>query len=124
MSGENQLKVARVFDLGDPPGFAPEHPRMTGDAREWVLTYLKAGNTVMTTPGRLPDVVDPARGAVVPAGVRTDGTWVWTDTITYYLEVHGLAPDPDLLGHIEAATGPPRRSDTATLQRALAALMT
>jgi hypothetical protein len=27
-------------------------------------------------------------------GFRTDGTWIWTDTVVYYLERYALAPAP------------------------------
>jgi hypothetical protein len=33
---------------------------------------------------------------------RTDGTWIWSEATTYYLEVHGLLPDPELAAHIRA----------------------
>lgn len=68
------------------------------------------------------DVVDRERGAIVPTNFRTDGAWVWTDTVTYYLEQHHLAPDPDLLEHIRVADGPPARADSVALGRALEAL--
>jgi hypothetical protein len=48
------------------------------------------------------DVVDPEAGSVVPMSFRTDGTWIWTDTVEYYLSRHQLAPDAELITHIEA----------------------
>ncbi len=39
-------------------------------------------------------------GEVVPQNFRTGGTWIWTDTVTYYLETYALSPDPELLDHI------------------------
>ena len=41
-------------------------------------------------------------GQVVPASFRTDGEWIWTDTVAYYLDQHGLAPDEELARHIDA----------------------
>jgi hypothetical protein len=117
------ITVARVFD-GTGARFAADHPTMAdGPERDWVLAYLKAGADLLVTPGALPDVVDPSRGAVVPMSFRTDGSWVWTDTVAYYLEEHGLAPEPGLLHHIRTAAGPPRTPDHATLARAAAAIM-
>ncbi|HUZ24181.1 MAG TPA: hypothetical protein VMV07_10505 [Streptosporangiaceae bacterium] len=49
---------------------------------------------------------------------RTDGEWIWTDTVEYYLSRHGLAPDAQLTAHIEARlrrgqTVPGTEQDTA-----------
>lgn len=120
------VKLARVFDTSDEtgPGFAPDHPTMAdGPERERVLAYLRAGTDLLMTLGTMPDVVDPARGAVVPMSFRTDGVWIWTDTVTYYLERHGLAPDPDLLHHIQSTDGLPAVLDDATFDRAMAVIM-
>jgi hypothetical protein len=48
------------------------------------------------------DVLNPEAGQVVPTSFRSDGEWIWTDTVTYYLEEHGLAADEELAAHIEA----------------------
>jgi hypothetical protein len=104
MTTAEEFTLARVFDFVDPetgPGFAPGHPRIE-DPEELraLVAYLDGGTPVLLTPSLLDDVVDPGRTAVVPVNFRTDGTWIWTDTVTYYLEHHGLAPEPDLLGHL------------------------
>ncbi|GAA4553184.1 hypothetical protein [Amycolatopsis samaneae] len=106
MTTTEEFTLARVFDVVDPvtgPGFAPEHPRIE-DPEELraLLAYLASGTPILVTPSLLDDVLDPDRTAVVPTNFVTDGSWIWTDTVTYYLENHGLAPDPDLLGHIRA----------------------
>lgn len=121
-----EITVARVFDAVDPtagPSFAPDHPRITDAAeRERALTFLKAGTELLMTMGTLEDVVEPDRGAVVPMSFRTDGSWIWTDTVTYYLEEYQLAPDPELLRHIQRSDGPPSMLDTVSLHRAMDAL--
>lgn len=123
-----EIAVARVFDAVDPvtgPSFAPDHPLITDpDERDRILGYLRQGTALLVTMGVLDDVVDPARGAVVPMNYRTDGTWIWTDTVTYYLQTHRLAPDPELLDHIRAADGPPEPLDAVSLHRAITALTT
>ncbi|MFD2419622.1 hypothetical protein [Amycolatopsis pigmentata] len=123
---EPEITVARIFDEVDSeegPRFAPDRPRITDEAeRARLVDYLKAGAELLATTGTLPDIVDPGRGDVVPASFRTDGSWVWTDTVTYYLEEHHVSPDPDLLQHIQASQGPPPRPDTVALDRARAAL--
>ncbi|WP_410580693.1 hypothetical protein [Amycolatopsis sp. lyj-108] len=106
MTTAEEFTLARVFDVVDPetgPGFAPGHP-LIEDPEELraLVTYLASGTPVLVTPSLLDDVVDSDRTAVVPSNFLTDGQWIWTDTVTYYLERHGLAPEPELLGHIRA----------------------
>lgn len=71
----------------------------------------------MVTTGTGEDVVDPARGAVVPMGLRTDGTWIWADAAAYYLREHHLAPDARLLAHIRRSGGLPPALGAASLLR-------
>jgi hypothetical protein len=101
-----EFELAAAFDFADPvtgPGFAPGHPVIDdiGD-RERVLGYLRGGTPVLTTTAGMPDILDPAAGPVVPTSFRTDGAWIWTDTVAYYLSRHGLAPDARLAAHIDA----------------------
>ena len=58
---------------------------------------------MLLTTARLDDVWDTSAGSVVPMSFRTDGTWVWSDASTYYLQAHGLLPDPAMIEHIRAA---------------------
>jgi hypothetical protein len=123
---ERDIAVARVFDTVDPhtgPGFAPDHPQLTDEReREKILRYLDSGPVLLATTSILTDALDPRRGAVVPMSFRTDGTWIWTDTIAYYLREHRLAPEPGLLRHIQEAGGLPSDLDAVTMHRALRVL--
>jgi hypothetical protein len=104
--GEPPFKIARVFDFAKPdtgPGFDPGHRMITDTGeRDRMLHYLTAGTIVLHTTARTQDVLDPSAGQVVPASFRTDGEWIWTDTVAYYLQRHGLAPDEQLVAHIDA----------------------
>ncbi|MEU9834365.1 hypothetical protein AB0D67_22795 [Streptosporangium sp. NPDC048047] len=104
---ENTISIARVFDGVEPgsgrPFFDPGHPRAQDLAeRELLAAYLDGGRVIAHERGRDPDRLDPSRGEAVPRDVRTDGRWVWTDAVTYYLREHGLLPDPGLCGHAAA----------------------
>ena len=68
--------------------------------RERVAAFLAAGAPILMTTALSADKLDPARGKVVGASFRTDGTWVWSDELTYYVRVHGLAPEDGLLASI------------------------
>jgi hypothetical protein len=110
---EPEFKVARVFDFADPatgPGFEPGHAVIDDPAeRDRLAAYLRGGYPALTTTTRMTDVIDPTMGASVPGSFRTDGEWIWTDTVEYYLTRHGLAPDTRLADHIRAriASGQP-----------------
>jgi hypothetical protein len=119
------LRVARAFDRVDPttgPAFDPDHPRLDDADQGAVTEYLNAGTPLLSTTVCLPDLVDPSRGEVVPVNLRTDGRWVWADTTTYYLEHHGLAPDPDLLNHVLEVGSQPPEVDSVGLHLAMVAL--
>jgi hypothetical protein len=121
-----KVAVARIFDEVDPdsgPRFAPDHAKITDDdERASLVGYLEAGTELLVTTGTMADVIDPEQGSVVPMNFRTDGSWIWTDTVTYYLRNHHLAPDPELLRHLRDVEGPPPALDTVLLGRALEAL--
>lgn len=103
---EPAFRLARIFDFADPvtgPGFATGH-RVITDQEEYdrMVQFLSGGTVILHTTARMRDVLDPDGDEVVPTNFRTDGEWIWTDTVTYYLEYYGLAPDADLIKHIEA----------------------
>ncbi|MBU2670256.1 hypothetical protein KOI35_42820 [Actinoplanes bogorensis] len=117
------IRIARVFDevTADGATFADDRLRLSGDERERVADYLDGGSAVLGTDGRLPDVVEPGCGAVVPMSYRTDGRWLWTDSVAYYLRAYGIAPEPDLLAHVLSEGGRPV-VDAVDEHRALAVL--
>ncbi|GAA0587367.1 hypothetical protein GCM10010172_85600 [Paractinoplanes ferrugineus] len=94
------VELVRVFDSVDAetgPAFDADHEQLHGPERRRLLRYLDSGAGVLETTELMVDVVEPERGAVVPMSYRTDGDYVWTDTVGYYLREYGLAPDPDLV---------------------------
>lgn len=119
------VQLCRVFDRADAengPQFDAGHPQLVGDELELTARYLQSGSPLLTTTEPMADVVDPQRGLVVPMNYRTDGSWVWTDTVTYYLRTYGLSPDPDLLAHLRAVGFAMPRVDAVAQHRALASL--
>lgn len=119
------LHVAKAFDLVDPrtgPAFDSDHLRLDGDEQTTMVRYLEAGEPVLTTGIRLPDLVDPTRGEVVPINLRTDGRWIWAEATTYYLKQYGIAPDLDLLAYLRAHGSKPPAVDSVDLHLATVAL--
>ncbi|MER7753272.1 hypothetical protein [Kitasatospora sp. NPDC097643] len=124
-----EFRLAAVFDVVDPvagPGFAQDRAVVADEEeRAALLAYLRAGAPVVMTPMLMDDVLDTGRRGVVPLNYRTDGAWIWTDTVTYYLAEHALAPEPGLLAHLRerGASGPGPAPDPATVERAAAFLL-
>jgi hypothetical protein len=104
-----RLRLARVFDLHAPdgrPAFGKAHQRIvSAEERTALLECLRDGRAFMLLQPE-PDRVEPDRGGVVPAHFRTDGTWVWSDQIAYYLQHYGYAPDPELRRYFETRPDP------------------
>lgn len=96
------LRLARVFDLYAPdgrPAIGAAHERIAlPEERAALLACLRDAPPAVLLPDEA-DRVDPVRGRVVPAAFRTDGTWVWSDQIAYYLHQYGYAPEPELRRH-------------------------
>ncbi|MEY9910103.1 hypothetical protein ABIA35_006347 [Catenulispora sp. MAP12-49] len=121
------IRLAPVYDgvtADGTPLFDLDRARLTAPEREPVAAALDGGSVLMSTTARLDDVLDPADGrGRVPAGFRTDGSWVWSDAVAYYLRAHGVAPVADLLGHLDRRrTEPSAPPDAVALFRATAAL--
>jgi len=121
-----QIRMATVFDAVDPqtgPRFADDHVRLDDEVEAGKVTaYLYAGEPLLVTTAQMDDVVDVSRHHCVPMNFRTDGTWIWTDTTTYYLEKHKLQPDPDLLEHIRSVRYQMPVLDGVAIHRAMAVL--
>jgi hypothetical protein len=100
------MRIARLFDGRDAAGewtLAPDHPRIADPAeRARIAGFLRGGKVIRRVPGSAADLVDPANGRVVPMSTLTDGTWIWGAALRYYVEKHGIAPEPDFLAHITA----------------------
>jgi hypothetical protein len=119
------VRLARVFDRGgaEGPGFDPAHERLEDAERDRVAQFLAAGEPILVTTKTAGDIVEPERGPVVPLSFRTDGHWVWTDTVTYYLRQYSLAPDRELLDHIRVRDYVVAEVDAAGEHRTLATLL-
>src|SRR2546430_4046882 len=120
------MRIGGVFDGVDEitgrAVVAPDHVRLDPAERARIGAYLRAGTEVMSTTATDVDQVEPDRGEVVPMGFRTDGDWVWSDEVPYYVETYGLAPEPDLYRHIVERgyrTPVPDAGAVARAQRAL-----
>jgi hypothetical protein len=70
------------------------------------------------------DRLDPSRGEAVPLSTMTDGEWIWGDALRYYVQTHGIAPEPDFLAHMAAHDYLAPQPDEAARHAALEHLRT
>jgi hypothetical protein len=105
VAGERGLRVGRVFDGEDPSGgpwFSPGRLRIPEPGRRRRLAeYLSKGRLAVRVSGLMADPLQPERGPVLPLNFRTDGVWVWQEASAYYVLHRGVAPELELLCHIE-----------------------
>lgn len=119
------VRIARVFAAGngEPAGRGAGQSWLSDPAEcDRIAGYLRAGAPILMTTALQPDRLDAARGNVVGATYRTDGTWVWSDALAYYVQVHDLAPEDEFCQHIKANGYSCPVPDDATQDRALDAL--
>jgi hypothetical protein len=90
--------------------------------RRRLLDFLESGAVILDVGARSTDLLEPRRAGAVPLVFRTDGTWIWSDAVAYYLRWHRVAPEPDLAAHIRACDYRPAQPPGDTRQSALAAL--
>jgi hypothetical protein len=115
-------RIARVFDttVDSSLPFDPRRPQVTDPAEHTrLLAFLGAGALILSTVEREADRLDPGRGYVVPIGFRTDGEWVWSQAIAYYLDAHGVAPEKSFYHHIRTCRYTSAVPDEAAVERAL-----
>ncbi|MFD0000456.1 hypothetical protein [Nocardia sp. NPDC127526] len=84
-----------------------------------VTRFLDGGGLVMGTSRRSADLLDPARGRVIPTTTRTDGTWLWPTSVRYYLIEHAASIQTEFLEHIRSRDYVPAQPDTEQIRAAL-----
>ena len=65
-----------------------------------MAAYLRGAPLVAVAYGFDPDPFDPRRPQVVPLNIRTDGDWVWSESLAYYADRYGIGPEPELMAHL------------------------
>ncbi|MEV6714365.1 hypothetical protein AB0M48_20280 [Lentzea sp. NPDC051208] len=95
------VSLVRTFDgigpTGEPKFFRPV---MGTTERGYVLDYLDMAPVVLASRELVPDLLDPTRPQQVPMAYQTDGRWVWSSSVAYYLRTHGVCPDLAFLAHV------------------------
>jgi hypothetical protein len=72
-----------------------------GPNKQNVVDYLRAGATIVFSPGIDADVFDRNQSAGTSSMV-TDGTYVWPAVLAYYVDKHDVALPAEFEAHMEA----------------------
>ena len=98
------MKNARLFDGVDDSGqpfFRADHPLIEdASQRHQIVGFLRGGTIIFGTNGRDLDRLEPSKGRVVPLTYHTDGEWIWSGGLSYYVDAYGIAPQADFLDHM------------------------
>lgn len=103
-SAPAELRHAKVFDGTDPATGVPIVNRtgLTPEEAQRVLGYLDAGPVFLFARSFDKDIFYPENPPAVPLKFATDGTWIWSGAVAYYLEKYRMPPEDELLAHIRA----------------------
>ncbi|WP_330235039.1 hypothetical protein [Streptomyces sp. NBC_00566] len=104
------IKYAGLYrelgDVGDQSTSAPSLRNAAREAGEWdegrVLAYLDAGHEIFTAMGAERDVIAGDVWITGAGSLITDGTWVWTIELAYYVGRHHVELLPEFLDHVRA----------------------
>ena len=121
-----QLRLADTFDMIDSdgdPAFAGDRVCLSPEEGAKVAVYLQSGAAVWTSPVPARDPLHPGGPAEVPMSLLSDGSWIWSEAVGYYLTRYGIAPVPDLLSAVRAAGYVPPVVDAVMRHRGRAALL-
>ncbi|EIV93150.1 hypothetical protein [Frankia sp. QA3] len=96
------VKIAKLFDgMRDGTPFVVDRPALpAGRERSDFLAYLRQGKVILRAAGLSVDRLDESRGQQVPIAYLTDGEWVWSASVAYYLVEHDLPPEAAFLAHV------------------------
>lgn len=92
------MRAATVFDDAGNPIMG--RPAVAPDERDLLAQYLERAPVVLAARSYDTDRLDPTQSAAVPMTFHTDGSWVWPGAVAYYLRVHGVTPEPELVEHV------------------------
>ena len=116
------VKQVSVFQAGSVQAAEGAQPllneeRLSEEEKSLVGAYLEAGAVVMHTTARGIDILRSGE-RVVPMTIRTDGEYVWTGPVTYYVLTYGVAPDPGFLEYVRARAYVNRVPDESEIHEA------
>jgi hypothetical protein len=94
------MRFLSVFDQNSPaPAIDPDRDRLDSATSTRLGAYLRAGVPLMGTTQKVPDVLTGSPAPIVPISIHTDGEYVWSMAVAYYVETHRISPGEEFLAH-------------------------
>ena len=62
-----------------------------------ICAYLDSGLPLIVSPGFVLDVIDESKGNAGSPSILTDGKWVWSGVLSYYVKNYNLQLDSELI---------------------------
>lgn len=75
-------------------------PRLSDEEAARLIGYLDAAKIVLRTTKLGVDPLSDTGAPVVPTSLRTDGEWIWNDSLTYFVKTYHIAPKDEFLNHV------------------------
>ncbi|MEU3647791.1 type VII secretion system-associated protein [Lentzea sp. NPDC034063] len=97
---ETRLELARPFDVIEDGKGTWYRPMIGSREQVLVLRYLESAPVVLSSRGSAKDLFTGGDDLVVPLAYRTDGRWVWPESVSYHLREHEIPPSMELVDHI------------------------
>ena len=93
----------RELAHGDPsgPSLVRDKDALPESRRSRIARYLRGGAVLATTGRYVDDYLAPEQTRVAPLEVRTDGEWVWSGDLAYYVSQYGVSIPEDFLRRME-----------------------
>lgn len=97
-------------------------PRLGESEVAKVVAFLESGSIVLRTTKRIPDPLSDSDAPVVPVTLRTDGEWIWNDSLTYFIKKYRIAPADGFMHYLRCRDFAPRRPTEAEVKAAWQAI--
>ena len=116
------MRVAKIWSrvADGVPVLDDQLGRLSDDSPEKlkIMEFLDGGSEVLRSAGFAEDWLDPQRPIAVPIGFRTDGEWLWSEEVGYYLREHDVLPDQEFLDHMQMRSFVPCEATAAAIYEA------
>ncbi|RAS63639.1 hypothetical protein C8D87_10640 [Lentzea atacamensis] len=100
MTQGGPLKEAGFFETADDVAATSRSA-----APEWAssaVRYLEQGQVFLASPGWENDLLDEQAGPIAQFALRTDGEWIWPNSLAYYVTNHHVELPAEFLDRMAA----------------------
>lgn len=107
------MKNLTIFDPESPvPKIDDRLGQLDEETAAKVAQYLLNSTMVFRVTLRVPDCLSGSEDPVVPVSTFTDGEYIWSEAVAYYVSEHRVAPPEEFVEHCRRQNFlPPRLTD-------------